>query len=78
MIRSVSLSGCGWLIPYHVGVLKCLMERGIVCKDRTVLSGVSGGAIVVRNFQSAFILTSLQQNRYSYSHICISVVALYI
>ena len=61
MIRSVSLSGCGWLIPYHVGVLKCLVERGIVCKDRTVLSGVSGGAIVAAGLASNIDLNDVSR-----------------
>ena len=61
MIQNVSLSGCGWLIPYHVGVLKCLLERGVICKDRCVLSGVSGGAIVAAGVKSNVSLSDVSE-----------------
>ena len=44
-IRRLCLSGCGWLFPFHVGVLSYLKAHHIV-NTSTVLSGVSGGALV--------------------------------
>ena len=44
-IQRLSFSGCGWLFPYHVGVLAYLKSQNIV-NSSTILSGVSGGALV--------------------------------
>ena len=44
-IRRLSLSGCGWLFPFHVGVISSLQAHGVV-DHTTILTGVSGGALV--------------------------------
>ncbi|MCO5600300.1 hypothetical protein L7F22_054410 [Adiantum nelumboides] len=40
-----SFSAAGLLFPYHLGVGKCLIERGYIT-ERTPLSGSSAGALV--------------------------------
>nr|XP_043621072.1 patatin-like phospholipase domain-containing protein 4 [Erigeron canadensis] len=40
-----SFSAAGLLFPYHLGVAKCLIEKGYI-KDTTPLAGSSAGAIV--------------------------------
>ena len=52
-IRRLGLSGCGWLFPYHIGVLSYLQKAGVV-DSKTILSGVSGGALV-----SIYYITSI-------------------
>lgn len=41
----VSLSGSGWLFPYHLGVLDVLQLNGVL-KPCTPIQGLSGGALV--------------------------------
>lgn len=41
----VSLSGSGWLLPFHIGVLTALQRRGLLLPT-TPLAGASGGALV--------------------------------
>lgn len=41
---SFGFSGCGWLLPYHLGVIHLLRERGLINKD-SVVAGSSGGSI---------------------------------
>lgn len=51
MLR-ISLSGCGWLFPYHVGVLQGLKRSGVIIRSEVeevssvVYSGVSGGSLI--------------------------------
>jgi len=42
--KSFAFSGCGWLIPFHLGVLSALRENNVLSQD-TIFSGTSGGAI---------------------------------
>ena len=42
--HSFAMSGCGWLTPFHLGVVKELIESGCVTQD-TVAAGTSGGAL---------------------------------
>jgi hypothetical protein len=42
--NSYAFSGCGWLTPFHLGVLDELIRRGRV-NNRTIFAGSSGGAI---------------------------------
>ena len=44
-LTRLALSGCGWLFPYHIGVLSYLKSHQWVTPS-TILSGVSGGALV--------------------------------
>ena len=44
-IDFVSFSGCGFLIPFHVGVLKALKKHDLLA-EHTVFAGASGGALV--------------------------------
>lgn len=41
---SFSFSGCGWLIPYHLGVIDTLKSANILTSNSKV-SGTSGGSI---------------------------------
>lgn len=41
---SVAFGGCGWLTPFHIGVIKKLKEEKIIT-NKTLLSGTSGGAL---------------------------------
>ena len=50
-IRRLSLSGCGWLFPFHVGVISSLQAHGVI-GESTVLTGVSGGALVATGHAS--------------------------
>ena len=42
--NSFAFSGCGWLTPFHLGVLDALIQRNMV-NSETVFAGSSGGAI---------------------------------
>jgi hypothetical protein len=42
--NSFALSGSGWLMPFHVGVIKALKEEGLMNQD-SHYSGTSGGSI---------------------------------
>ena len=56
------MSGCGWLIPYHIGVLKCLVDAKMILKEGdTVFSGVSGGAIVIVGFSCGLNLEDVSE-----------------
>ena len=41
----LSLSGSGWLFPYHLGVIEILQQNGVL-KRSTSIQGLSGGALV--------------------------------
>lgn len=41
---SFAMSGCGWLIPFHLGVLQAFKEAGYL-NEHTIYAGTSGGAI---------------------------------
>mmetsp|Transcript_14985 Transcript_14985/g.22881 ORF Transcript_14985/g.22881 Transcript_14985/m.22881 type:complete len:358 (-) Transcript_14985:445-1518(-) len=44
---SVSFSGAGFLMSYHLGVAQCLLEHGVLkIEGEQVVTGVSGGSIV--------------------------------
>lgn len=47
----LSLSGTGWLFPYHVGVIEVLEQNGVL-KPSTPLQGLSGGAMIAAGFCS--------------------------
>ena len=42
--HSFAMSGCGWLTPFHLGVVKELLSSNYVTKE-TVAAGTSGGAL---------------------------------
>lgn len=44
-LHSVSLNGCAWMLPFHIGVCTVLIEEGIVDKETKWL-GSSGGALI--------------------------------
>lgn len=44
-LTRIGLSGCGWLFPYHIGVLSYLKTTNLITKS-TILSGLSGGSLV--------------------------------
>jgi hypothetical protein len=41
---SFAMSGCGWLIPFHLGVIQAFKNAGYI-NEKTVFAGTSGGAI---------------------------------
>jgi predicted acylesterase/phospholipase RssA len=41
---SFAMSGCGWLIPFHLGVLQAFKDAGYL-NEHTIYAGTSGGAI---------------------------------
>ncbi|KAJ0409306.1 hypothetical protein ATCC90586_007584 [Pythium insidiosum] len=43
--RDFSFSGCGFLIPYHLGVAQALQDMGYLHPSRSRVAGASGGAI---------------------------------
>ncbi|GLD92899.1 hypothetical protein PINS_up001478 [Pythium insidiosum] len=43
--RNFSFSGCGFLIPYHLGVAHALQDMGYLHPSRSRVAGASGGAI---------------------------------
>ena len=45
LVRTVAMSGCGWLFPFHVGVVDVLVRRGVV-NEGTQWAGTSAGALV--------------------------------
>lgn len=48
-LSSIGFSGAGFLTVYHLGVAQCLVEHGLLSMDdnkSTILTGVSGGALV--------------------------------
>ena len=42
--KSYAFSGCGWLIPFHLGVISSLRQNDLI-SSQTVLAGTSGGSI---------------------------------
>jgi len=44
-LHSVSLNGCAWMIPYHIGVVSVLIKEKIVDSETKWL-GCSGGSLV--------------------------------
>jgi hypothetical protein len=42
---SFSLSGSGWLMPYHLGVMETFKHRKLI-NDKTIVAGTSGGSLV--------------------------------
>jgi len=56
----ISLSGCGFLIPYHVGVLRTLERRGQIDQS-TLLAGASGGALVSAAYASGIHCDDIMQ-----------------
>ncbi len=44
-LHSVSLNGCAWMLPFHIGVCSVLIEEGIV-DNETKWLGSSGGALI--------------------------------
>lgn len=42
--NSFAMSGCGWLMPFHVGVIKAMKERGVM-NPTSQYAGTSGGSI---------------------------------
>ena len=43
-VHSFAFSGCGWLTPFHLGVISKMKETGYI-NDKTICSGTSGGAL---------------------------------
>lgn len=43
--RSFALSGCGWLMPFHLGVMHSMHLNGYFSSS-SIISGTSGGSIV--------------------------------
>ena len=41
---SFAMSGCGWLIPFHLGVIQAFRDAGYI-NNQTLFAGTSGGAI---------------------------------
>lgn len=44
-LHSVSLNGCAWMLPYHIGVCEVLKTYGMV-DENTIWLGSSGGALI--------------------------------
>lgn len=42
---SFGFSGAGFLVCYHIGVVACLMEHGLLLLPNQILTGCSGGAL---------------------------------
>jgi len=47
--KGLSLSGAGWLLPFHVGVYETLVKAGAAFEDIPI-AGASGGALVAAGF----------------------------
>jgi hypothetical protein len=45
--RSFAFSGCGWLLPCHLGVIQSMKQHGMLT-EKSICAGTSGGAIAVR------------------------------
>jgi predicted acylesterase/phospholipase RssA len=41
---SLSMSGCGWLTPFHIGVVQAFKDHGLF-DERTKVAGSSGGSL---------------------------------
>ena len=41
---SLSMSGCGWLTPFHIGVVQAFKDHGLFY-ERTKVAGSSGGSL---------------------------------
>ena len=42
---SFSLSGSGWLMPFHLGVMQSFKDRKLI-NDKTIVAGSSGGSLM--------------------------------
>ena len=45
-LTNYSFSGCGFLLPYHLGVANVLQNQSLLDKQTSNLAGASGGAIM--------------------------------
>lgn len=41
---SFAFAGCGWLVPFHLGVIKKMQEKGVLTND-SIAAGTSGGSL---------------------------------
>ena len=51
-IMNYSFSGCGFLLPYHLGVANVLQNRSLLNIQESHLAGASGGAITAAGLAS--------------------------
>lgn len=49
--QGIALSGCGWLLPFHIGCYETLREAD-ACPDDIPIAGASGGALVAAGIAS--------------------------
>jgi predicted acylesterase/phospholipase RssA len=49
--QGIALSGCGWLLPFHIGCYETLIHNN-TCPDDIPLAGASGGALVAAGIAS--------------------------
>ncbi len=59
--RNFSFSGCGFLIPYHLGVAHALREMGYIQKS-SKMAGASGGSIVAMAVVTAADLIEIKED----------------
>jgi predicted acylesterase/phospholipase RssA len=52
--KSFALSGCGWLIPFHLGVLDTMKEAGYLT-DKSIIAGTSGGSLAAASTYSMYL-----------------------
>eukprot|EP00659_Diplonema_papillatum_P000115 gene115-175_t len=51
--RNFAFGGCGWMLGFHLGVMRSLRDRGALDFERgTKIAGASGGAAVAACFAS--------------------------
>lgn len=63
MINSIALSGAGWLLPFHIGVVNTLIEAGCLT-EKTVFAGASGGALVAAGYAAGLNRDQMMEGVY--------------
>ena len=67
IVRTVALTGCGWLLPFHAGVAHVLLQRQLV-NERTHWAGTSAGALIAAASASGIAMDTIMSMASDVSH----------
>ncbi|ETI36201.1 hypothetical protein L917_16900 [Phytophthora nicotianae] len=67
--RSFSFSGCGFLIPYHLGVAQGLQDAGYI-QESSKFAGASGGAIAALSLAANASMSDIHEETKAMARLC--------
>ncbi|KAG3116119.1 hypothetical protein PI124_g4649 [Phytophthora idaei] len=67
--RNFSFSGCGFLIPYHLGVAQGLQDAGCI-QDSSKFAGASGGAIAALSLAANASMRDIHEETKAMARLC--------